>query len=239
VSLEVADVLGGLATARHGHRLLVAVDGVDASGKTTFAEWLAETLRLCGRSAQVIHADDFMHVSSVRHRRGRNSPEGYFHDSYDYESLTRDVLEPLSAGGAGWFRAGVVDRNRDVVMHRPEQYADQQMMTIVEGLFLLRDELVEWWDYSVFLDVDIQTSLTRKERRDGLVLDPANPLTRRYIEGQDIYVERCRPRERATWVLDNVDSKALLRETSCTLIGRSVHHQRQRGAPQRHAKRGL
>jgi hypothetical protein len=53
----------------------------------------------------VIHVDDFMHVRSVRHRRGRNSPEGYFHDSYDYESLTRYVLEPLAGSGGGWFGA--------------------------------------------------------------------------------------------------------------------------------------
>lgn len=212
MSIETADVLDQLAASPFGRRLLVAVDGVDASGKTTFAEWLAEALRLRGRSAQVIHVDDFMQVRSVRHRRGRNSPEGYFHDSYDYESLTRYVLEPLSVSGDGWFRAGTVDRVRDVVIRRPLQYADGQTITIVEGLFLLRDELVDWWDYSVFLDVDTDAALARKGRRDGLVLNPANPLTRRYVEGQRIYVEGCQPRERATWVLDNVDAKAARRD---------------------------
>ncbi|WP_238005590.1 uridine kinase [Dactylosporangium sp. AC04546] len=212
MSIEVADVLDHLAGSPQGRRLLVAVDGVDASGKTTFAGWLAEALRLRGRSAHVIHVDDFMHVRSVRHRRGRNSPEGYFHDSYDYESLTRYVLKPLSVSGDGWFRAGTVDRVDDVVIHGPLQYADAQTITIVEGLFLLRDELVDWWDYSVFLDVDTDAALARKGRRDGLVLNPANPLTRRYVEGQRIYVEGCQPRGRATWVLTNVDSKAARRD---------------------------
>lgn len=212
MSIEVAGVAGHIARSQRRHRLLVAVDGVDASGKTTFATRLAEALRLHRRSALVIHADDFMHVRSVRHRRGRNSPEGYFYDSYDYESLTRYVLEPLSVSGDGWFRAGTVDRVRDVVIRRPLQYADGQTITIVEGLFLLRDELVDWWDYSVFLDVDTDAALARKGRRDGLVLNPANPLTRRYVEGQRIYVEGCQPRERATWVLDNVDAKAARRD---------------------------
>jgi hypothetical protein len=35
----------------------------------------------------------------------------------------------------------------DVVIRRSLQYADGQSITIVEGLFLLRDELVGWWDY--------------------------------------------------------------------------------------------
>jgi uridine kinase len=183
----------------------VAVDGVDASGKTTVATQLAEALRLRGRCVLVIHVDDFMHVRSVRHRRGRNSPEGYFYDSYDYESLTRQALGPLSVNGDGWYRAGSVDRARDVVMQRPAQYVPAETVAIVEGLFLLRDELVDWWDYSVFLDVDTETALNRKGRRDGLVLDASNPLTRRYVEGQRIYMESCRPRERATWVLGNLE----------------------------------
>lgn len=97
-----------------------------------------------GRNAQVIHVDDFMHLRSVRHRRGRNSPEGYFHDTYDYESLTRYVLEPLSVSGDGWYRASTIDRLSDVLIRRPTQYADGQTITIGEGLFLLRDELVDW-----------------------------------------------------------------------------------------------
>lgn len=87
--------------------------------------------------------------------------------------------------GDGWFRAGTVDRVRDVVIRRPLQYAGGQTITIVEGLFLLRDELVDWWDFSVFLDVDTDAALARKGRRDGLVLDPANPMTPRYVEGQE------------------------------------------------------
>ena len=156
------DVRDHLAGSPPGRRLLVAVDGVDGSGKTTFAEWLAAALRLRGRGALVIHVDDFMQVRSVRHRRGRSSPEGYFHDSYDYESLIRHVLEPLSVNGDGWFRAGTLDRARDEVIHSPLQYAGGPAITIVEGLFLLRDELVDWWDYSVFLEVDTDTALARK-----------------------------------------------------------------------------
>jgi uridine kinase len=205
------DVADRIAASAGTVRMLVAIDGVDASGKSTFADWLAEALRLRGRIAQVVHVDDFMHVRSVRHRRGRNSPEGYFYDSYDYESLTRYVLEPLSATGDGRFRAGVVDRARDVVRHRPVQYADLKMITVVEGLFLLRDELVDWWDCSVYLDVDLRTALARKGRRDGLVLDAANPLTRRYVDGHELYAKACRPRERATWVLDNVEALARTR----------------------------
>ena len=62
MSHEPADVVEALAELRIAQRLLVAVDGVKASGKTTFATWLAEALRSFGRHVQVIHVDDFLHV---------------------------------------------------------------------------------------------------------------------------------------------------------------------------------
>lgn len=155
------------------HRPLVAIDGGDGSGKTTFAARLAAAIKDHGRDALVIHVDDFMHVPSVRHRRGRNSPEGYLDDSYDYEALTRSIQRPQPAG----------------------------TVVIVEGLFLLRDELVSWWDCSIFLDVEIDVAMRRKADRDGLMLGESDPLTRRYVEGQRLYRDRYRPHDRATWVL--------------------------------------
>lgn len=54
----------------------VAVDGVDAAGKTTFADELAESIRSRGRPVVRVSADDFPIVRRVRHRRGRDSPRG-------------------------------------------------------------------------------------------------------------------------------------------------------------------
>lgn len=182
-------------------RRLVAVDGGDASGKTTYAARLASALAGFGHPVVVIHVDDFMHVPAVRHRRGRASPEGYLQDSYDYEALTTDVLRPLSTGGDGTYRRARIDPTREVRLTPPVEQAAPDTIAIVEGLFLLRDQLVSWWDYSVFLDVPPEVAMARKAARDGLDLAPGSPLTRRYVEGQRLYRERHRPQHRATWVL--------------------------------------
>lgn len=194
-----------VATKSRQSRVLVAVDGGDASGKTTYASELADALRGVGRTALVIHVDDFMHVRAVRHRRGRTSPDGYLDDSYDYEALTRFVLEPLSASGNGWYRAACVDRARDIAINSQSRYAHPGTITVVEGLFLHRDELARWWDFSIFLDVDIEVAMARKERRDQVTLDPDSPLTKRYVEGQRAYRERYQPHDRATWTIAGAD----------------------------------
>lgn len=77
----------------------VGVDGVDAAGKTVFADHLADVLRVSGRSVVRVSADDFFHQPrAVRHRRGRGSPEGFWLDSYDYPALAGTRPPPLRTG---------------------------------------------------------------------------------------------------------------------------------------------
>ena len=78
----------------------VGIDGVDGSGKSIFADELAAVVRGCGRAVVRISLDDFHHVRAVRYRRGRSSPEGFWLDSYNYERLRTDVLDPFSPRGS-------------------------------------------------------------------------------------------------------------------------------------------
>ena len=74
---------------------------------------------------------------------------------------------------------------------------------VIDGIFLHRDELVEAWDYSVFLDVPFEVPVARMAARDGSSPGPANPSVARYVDGQRMYLRACRPWERATVVIDN------------------------------------
>lgn len=66
----------------------VAVDGVDAAGKTILADELAGLLA----GAQRLSADDFLCPPEERYRQGRESAQGYYEDSFDHERLRRAVL---------------------------------------------------------------------------------------------------------------------------------------------------
>ncbi len=49
---------------------------------------------------------------------------------------------------------------------------------VIDGIFLHRDELVEAWDYSIFLDVPFEVSVARMAVRDGSAADFRNsPLS--------------------------------------------------------------
>jgi uridine kinase len=185
---------------------VIAVDGVDGSGKTTFASRLAAAIEGAGRPAVIVHEDDFLAPREVRYRLGRESPEGYFGDSYDLAALIGHVLDPLRPGGDRRVRRRMFDHRTDSPVDAPVEEVPVNTVVIVEGMFLHRDELVNRWDWSVFLDVPLIETVRRMAHRDGSHHDPEHPTMRRYVEGQRIYLATCHPRERATVVLDNSNS---------------------------------
>ncbi|UXM92872.1 uridine kinase [Paenarthrobacter sp. JL.01a] len=182
-------------------RQFVGIDGVDGSGKTTFAEGLAAAIR--GRPVLTIHVDDFLNLQEVRHRRGRTSPEGFWLDTYDYAALEEYVLTPLRPGGDGLYRPAATDLKHNTRLHPELAEAPDNAIVLVEGMFLHRDELLGIWDYSIFLDVPFTETARRMSIRDGGNPDPEHPSMRRYVGGQRLYFEQARPWTRATRVIDN------------------------------------
>lgn len=198
-----ADALvdGVLAAARAGLRALVAIDGVGGSGKTTFAGELAR--RIPGRPVLMLHVDDFFNPSEVRHARGRHSPEGFWLDAYDYAALISWALEPLRAEGDGWYRSGSFDRDTGGPATPEPRPAPPDAVVLVEGTFLLRDELCRFWDHSIFLDVALDEAERRMAARDPVTADSVHGVMRRYTGAQRLYFAGARPWERASVVVDN------------------------------------
>lgn len=201
------DLLGAISPGRR----LVALDGVDGSGKTTFAANLAAQIQ--DRPVIVIHADDFLNPSHVRHAKGRTSSDGFWKDSYNHTALHDRVLAPLGPHRDGWYVSASYDPVTDRTVQMQARRAPSDALVLVEGMFLHRDELVSHWGASVFLDVPFAETAARMAIRDGSNLDPAHSTMDRYVGGQRLYFEAARPWERATFVVDNSDV------TSPRLIG--------------------
>ena len=202
---DVLDEISALVPSRPDGFVRVGVDGVDGSGKTTFADALADHLRRNAREVVRIRADDFLNPRAIRHRRGRDSPEGFFHDSYDVARLRLDVLDPFSPRGSGRYRESALDLVADLPHDPPWRQAEAGSVLVIDGMFLHREELAGTWDLSILLDVPFTEAARRMSVRDGTHPDPEHPSMRRYVEGQRLYFRTCDPRARADVVVDNTD----------------------------------
>lgn len=185
----------------------VAIDGIDGAGKTHFADALGVELTVRGAKVIRVSADGFLEHPRTRHRRGRDSPEGFYRDSFDYGRMVRLLLDPLSPGGNREYVREVYDLRREREVRRLPELAPDDAILVLDGIFVHRDELVRYWDYSVWLEVPFDVAIPRAAKRGVGVMDPdpKSVKNRRYIEGQRLYMAECHPRDRATVVIDNAD----------------------------------
>lgn len=193
----------------HPHPLRVAIDGIDAAGKTTLANELAPFLEEQGRVVIRASIDDFQRPRCERYRQGPDSPHGYYEDAFDYPSFQEALLQSLGPTGNGQYRRAAFDVSTDTPLVTREEYAPLNAVLLVDGVFLLRPELDRLWDYRIFVQVDFEVALQRAVQRDQPLFGDAVAVRRRYllryIPGQQLYLQRDHPQERADVIVVNND----------------------------------
>jgi uridine kinase len=182
-----------------GRRARVGVDGRDGAGKTVFAGELAAVLTARGRGVVRASVDGFHRPRADRYRRGRESAVGYWLDAFDYGRMTGALLDPFGHGEP--VRTAVHDVRTDAALDLPTVPVGRDDVLIVDGVFVHRDELAPYWDFSLYLYVDLAVSLVRMSVRDG----PPIGTAQRYTGAHRLYLDACDPLRRASVVVDNTD----------------------------------
>ena len=153
--------------------------------------------------------DGFQRPRRERYQRGADSPEGYYEDAFDYDSLKKNLLAPLGPQGSRKYQHAVFDVSTDTPLTVQGEEAPANAILLCDGVFLLRPELESWWDYSIFVDVDFEVALQRAMVGDQYILGAsANVRARylqRYIPGQKLYFQRAHPQVHADVVIQNDD----------------------------------
>ena len=203
---RIADLLAG---GHRPHPLRVAVDGPDASGKTTLADELGAVLRRRGRAVVRVSVDGFLRPRRERSASGAFSPHGYYHGAFDVDLLVESVLRPLRAGGARMIRGHVYDYATDTRTVGDPVHVDEGAVVIVDGVFLQRPELTSDWDVVVYVDVSEGETLRRARPRDaeifGSVSEVETRYRERYLPAQRLYRDDADPVAHAHVVVDNED----------------------------------
>lgn len=192
-----------------GHPVRVAIDGPDAAGKTVLGDELAPLVQRLGRPVIRASLDGFHRPRAERLVRGAESPEGYYEDSFDYAALHSALLEPLGPGGSRRYRTAVFDYRIDAPLLGEEGEAPLDAVLLLDGVFLLRPELVDSWDVRIFVSVPFEESLRRAAMRDRSLFGSESAARRRYerryIPGQKLYFAMASPERAADAIVENAD----------------------------------
>lgn len=190
--------------------VLVAIDGVDGAGKTFFAKKLVSELE--NQKRKIINAsiDNFHNNEIIRYKKGKDSPEGFYFDSFNYKLLKNKLLNPFLSGEGKY-----IDIAFDCVLNSEvnstSKSIEKNSILIMEGIFLLRSELIKYWDLKIFLDVDFNITLERNIQRSKnndkniSVENIIDKFNKRYMLGQKIYFLDSNPKAQANIIIDNSD----------------------------------
>ena len=204
---EIAHTLLLKQTVDHPFR--VGVDGGSASGKTVFANELAEVLRNMGKSVIRAGIDGFHNPPEIRYRKGAMSVVGYVEDSFNFAAIHDSILTPLGPGGSLEFSREVFDHHSESDKEFVKETAQTDSILIFEGVMLFRPELINGFDYKIKIYTTPEVKLERAKVRDlqkfGSMETLVQKYTRRFLPGQALYRKLYEPLKSADVIVHNDD----------------------------------
>lgn len=130
---------------------IIAVSGFGGSGKTTYAELLGEVLM-----APVVGVDSFQQEDMF-------DSEYRLWEVMDFLRLEKEVLEPFT-NGATTITYHHYDSTYDNASE--EKTFTHKGTLVVEGVGLLRPELLKYFSLSIWLDCPLDVATARGKKRD-------------------------------------------------------------------------
>ncbi len=168
-------------------RVIVALDGMSCSGKTTLAKALAENF-----SGAVVHMDDFFLPADRFTAEMQALPGG----NMDRDRFKAEVLEPLKAGRD--FCYAPFSCKEQALL--PEKTAVSGRLIVVEGAYALLPDWGKYWDLALFLQVSMEEQQGRLLLRNGA--KGMVPFLMRWIPREEAYFTACDVKSRCDAVVD-------------------------------------
>jgi hypothetical protein len=133
-------------------------------------------LRVRGRPAVRVSADDFLRPASVRLEFGRTNPDSFYDGWLDEAGLRREVLDPAGPDGSGRIVTRLWDARTDRATREPYRQLAADAVVIVSGPMLLGAGL------PFDLTVHLHLSAAALRRRTGTEQQWTLPAFARYGE---------------------------------------------------------
>ncbi|MGG0256849.1 hypothetical protein ABEY61_25560 [Bacillus toyonensis] len=189
------------------HPIRVGVSGITASGKTTFANELAEEMKKRGVPVTRASIDDFHNLRAIRYAQGKESARGYYEDAHDYSAFKERLLMPLGPNGNLQYETISHNLKTDLPVQNAPLVAPPNMVLIVDGTFLLKKDVEHLFDYTIFIDTDFEIARKRGAEREteafGSYEKAEKMFLNRYHAACKMYIDEHNPKECVDVVFEN------------------------------------
>ena len=143
--------------------LLVAISGIDGSGKGYVTEKIAQDTNKKGLKAITINIDSWLNPPTKRFS-AKNSGEHLYHHAFSFDNLFEQLIYPLQNQRAIYLKKTLTGQFGTPF----EQIYDFQDVDVIllEGIFLLARSLRANYDLAFWIECSFETALERALQRN-------------------------------------------------------------------------
>lgn len=189
--------------------LVVAVSGIDGSGKSWLGARLVEALRAAGTHAVLAPGDEWLRIPGPA-VDGAATPEAYYASAVRHEDLLAQLVRPIARRRAATLAGRLVAAPDGRLQPRDDAWRDVEIL-VVEGVFLFKPHLRDEFDVRVWVECPEREALRRSLERlqEGL---PPDEVRRRYASiyfpAQRRHLAADGPRAAAHWCFVHAPGRA-------------------------------
>lgn len=177
---------------KKNNRAVIAVDGRCASGKTTFCEYLKGKY-----NCNIVHMDHFFLPLSMRTAERLCEPGGNIH----HERLFDEVISKLGTGKAFSYRPYSCKNKSfgDEIVISPDTF------TVFEGAYACHPVLGNYYELSIFFDIDPEKQIERIISRNGKA--EAEVFKSKWIVLEEKYFDAFGIKEKCDLVVQSIENE--------------------------------
>lgn len=183
---------------------LIAISGIDGSGKGYVTAQLAYRLTEKGHRVALIAADGWLNLPHVRF--GSDEPAEHFYShAFRFEEMFSWLIDPLVRDGGVRLLADFTEET--ATAYRKYSYSFEGVdVVLLEGIFLFKREYQQRYDFRLWIDCSFETALERALIRSQEELARAETIAAYegiYFPAERVHFERDAPRDCADVVYVN------------------------------------
>jgi len=190
----LSKLIASIPKPANGERLIIGIDGLSRSGKTTFVHNIENYLLEEKIPVHIFHIDDYIVEKKRRYHTGHQEWHEYYYLQWDVEWIKENLLKQLKDSKE--LRLLTYDPDQDMQIEQMVSIPDTCFI-LLEGVFLQRTEWRSFFDFMIYLDCSREKRFARESLETQQKLDK---FKNRYWKAEDFYLDSLKPQEQADFV---------------------------------------
>lgn len=184
--------------------LLLAISGIDGSGKGYITGQMAGLLALKNLNIATINIDGWLNLPNQRFSLTQPAQQ-FYHHAIRFDELFAQLVLPLRDRRSIHLQADCAEETASEYHKHIYQFEDVDVI-LLEGIYLLKQQFKSIYDLSFWIECRFETALERAISRSQEGLSPAETVAAYqsiYFPAQRIHFKRDQPQQAATAIIYN------------------------------------